>query len=211
MKSAALATFALVTISMVGCCSMNQCVGPDDPCGRELAGGGWPLQGLQLKSKKCNPYGNSCGCGSYGYSGGEMYATGCSTGQCGAIAPAATNCGCGQPHGEGVPNAAPHPIPAPHPQAAPAPIPAAPPAPPVEGPVSSQYLPPTVPVPTSAVAPQGQASPQQVSYEEFQRLPGVIISGPAPAMTAPATTNAVPSTLTAPQPAVKPATWSSSR
>ncbi|MBI1345270.1 hypothetical protein GC163_03185 [bacterium] len=102
----------------------------------------------------------------------------------------ASDCGCGQTHAQPMapayPPAAPMPVP---PSAAPTPANPAAPVDPSAPPFTSAA--PT-PVPT-----------QQVSYEEFQRLPGVVVSG----------TGAAPMQRTPQVPPVagRPVTWAAAR
>lgn len=197
MKSLASCCLLVVASTFVGCCSSGNCVSSCDPCARELPSVKCPLKGLfQHRCDKCNPMGPNCGCG--------PVMGGCATGMCGAVnVPAApVNCGCGQPHAmhapaPPVPTMQP-PVPLPMPQPAP-PTPAAqpltPPAPPAEFPESgARTLAPQQPVVQAPV----YAAPQQVTYEEFQRLPGVVISAPAPQV---ATPRVPPVTVSAQNPA----------
>jgi hypothetical protein len=177
---AGLCSSLLLVFSSVGCCCMSSCVGSCDPCGRELCGGGLG-GGCSSCGSKCG----GCGCGlggclsklfhhrchkchpmyaGYGwdaYSGcGDVCYDGCNT----TYGMASPGCGCGVPNGM---------PPAPMvPPAQPAPIPAA------IDPMGAR-----MPIQRTMVtqAPQ-QPAPQQVSYEEFQRLPGTMVSAPqAPA------------------------------
>lgn len=211
-----------------GCCSFDCCVSSCDPCGRDLVGGN-PFKGMF--SKKCNTCDVMVPC----YHGGPVFAGGCATGQCGAPAmPAAAGCGCGLPHGMPhgpaplppamVPPPAPLPQQNQHHSAPPAPVPAVPPAvpgppsddfsatgqklAPIPQPVLSTATAPMSVTPTAtAPAPLPVAPPHQVSYEEFQRLPGVVISNTVSA--APATPNVPP--VRAPQTAATNNTWAPTR
>jgi hypothetical protein len=202
---AGLCASLLLVFSSVGCCCMSSCVGSCDPCGRELCGGGWGggcsscgggcgLGGCLTKwfhhrCHKCHPmyagYGwdaySGCGCG------GDVSYDGCNT----TYAP--TGCACGQPHG--APNQMMMPA-TPPAQMAPAPVPAA------ADPMGARYAPQRPMQQQVAVQPTHQPVPQQVSYEEFQRLPGM--------MQAPAAATAAPPTLVPPV-AAQPANWATAR
>jgi hypothetical protein len=159
----------LLVFSSVGCCCMSSCVSSCDPCGRELCGGGMSGCGCGFggclsklfhhRCHKCHPM--------YAGYGWDAYA-GCGQGVsydgCGATyAPA--GCACGQPHGTSVPMPMTPPAPS-----APAPIPAA------IDPMGAKMSRPAV---QQAAAPMAQAAhPHQVSYEEFQRLPGTVLPAP---------------------------------
>jgi hypothetical protein len=227
----------LVLNSAVGCCTMGPlAVGGNDPLAMELAGGGCCLT-KHFKNKKnkhgcgCQPgfgydvfpsYDGGCGdlgCGDLGYGGGMLADGGFHYG-----APGASSCGCGQSHAAPAPQFAPAQQYAPAPTAIPAvpaapafdPAPAAPPAAPGPG-----IEPVPMPENPNLNGQQTQfgAPAQNVSMEEFQRLPGTIISGPgaAPAATAPAPQLAVPAAPartaipTAAQPGVRPVNWQPTR
>uniref|UniRef100_A0A7C2P679 Uncharacterized protein n=1 Tax=Schlesneria paludicola TaxID=360056 RepID=A0A7C2P679_9PLAN len=191
----------LLVVSSVGCCCMSSCVSSCDPCGRELCGGGG-------RSSSCCGVGG-CGLGSclsrlfhpkchkchsmyagYGwdaYAGCGDYSVGC---DCGV--PMDSGCACGQPHG--MPGTM---IPAAPPaQAAPAPVPGADPM--SARPATRQ------PAVLQAATTAPRSTPQQVSYEEFQRLPGVVTSGP----TSPAPASAP---LMVPPVAGQPTNWSGTK
>ena len=181
MKCITVASIVLLASSLVGCCSMGASLDPCDPCARELAGGGCFLRGLlHHKCMKCKPMMNCAP---------AMPMSGCCDDGCGsfAAAPAAASCGCGggAPHSVSAPPNYQMPAPQPIPAAAPAAVPGAPPAPPAEFPPPAAAYYPGARAPQQRVA---SATPQQVSYEEFQRLPGVVISAPPTAQAAPAAT-----------------------
>lgn len=195
MKLCSLLFTTVIVATFAGCCGTNACVNSCDPCGRELAGGGCPLKRLfKHRCDKCHPmatYGwEGAACGSCQGHPGSVYTT----------APAATTCSCGQVHNSLIP--APAATSAPASQAAPLPAPSAPPVPPTY----EQPVPPAPPAPApqeeATAIPTGSttSNPQQVSYEEFQRLPGVVISGPTPAP-------ALPPTLVPPKSAAQAANW----
>ncbi|MDZ4683673.1 MAG: hypothetical protein SH850_01210 [Planctomycetaceae bacterium] len=195
---AGLCASLLLVFSSVGCC-MSSCVGSCDPCGRELCGGGFGGGGSCGKScgsscggcglggclsklfhhrcHKCHPMYAGYGWDAYSGCGGDVCYDGCNTTY------GASDCACGHPHGgpaQMMPAAPPQ-------QMAPAPVPAA------IDPMGARYAPSRPAYPQAAP----QAAPQQVSYEEFQRLPGVQQSAPAAA---------APPTLVPPV-AGQPANW----
>ncbi len=215
MKLFAVASLVLTVSSLVGCCSSGACVSSCDPCARELANSGNPFKGLfHHKCKKCDPMGMNCGCE-------PVFATGCATGNCGSYAAPAAGCGCGSYAAHQTMQQAPAPLPQASPMPTPAAVPAVPPAAPTAPAPPNEFNPTTtlrqIPQPqryaaAPAVAAPVAAAPQQVSYEEFQRLPGVVISAPAPqAVAAPVMQVPVPvqqPVLTAPQPS---AAWAPTR
>lgn len=181
-----------ISISMVGCVSPHNAVCDScDPCGQYMGGGcgcyngGVGVSGLcpdfsGLKSilgggclgrrarcgkcirggrfggcnNCCEPSFNCGGCDSCGMS------SSCGAPSCGA--PMSSDCGCGMPGGfpSGMQSS---PV-----MSSPS-SPSIAPSPPAVGPSDA---------PTSMI-PSGTTMPtQNVSYEEFQRLPGTIISGP---------------------------------
>jgi hypothetical protein len=185
---AGLCSSLLLVFSSVGCCCMSSCVSSCDPCGRELCGGGWKgsscgsscggcgLGGCLSKwfhhrCHKCHPM--YAGYGWDAYSGcGDVCYDGCNTTYGMA---SGGGCACGQPHG---PMAVPM-----TPPAQQAPVPAA------IDPMSARPAQRTM---ATQVAhqpmqqPLQHAAPQQVSYEEFQRLPGTMVPAPsAPPMVPP--------------------------
>ena len=212
-----LASVAL--LSSVGCCCLSTRVNECGPFASDLAGGGGCLAKFARShgAKKCGcghcagnrgmyadpMYGMPYGMETYGGGG-----CGCDGGMMGGMpAPGSPDCGCG---GGGLPQQMIPPAPpaqyAPH--AAPTPAPIAEPMP-ADTPI------PAVPEPAAPDAPmtqyQAPAAPnvQNVSVEEFQRLPGTIISGPTTtAVAAPAAGMlARPAVPTAAQPGVRPANW----
>ncbi|MDP1797316.1 MAG: hypothetical protein Q8K78_07535 [Planctomycetaceae bacterium] len=210
-------------LSSVGCCCMNNRISECDPLASDLAGGGGCLAKFARSHGK-----KKCHCGHCGYGGmyaDPMYAMpygvdsyggggcGCDGGMVGAM-PGGGDCGCaggGMQQQQMIPPAPPSQY---APQAAPTPAPIAEPAPETAIPAVPEAA-PVAPM-TNHAAP---AAPnvQNVSVEEFQRLPGTIISGPttstAPApvpgpMTATSPRRMVPS---AAQPGVRPANWQPSQ
>jgi hypothetical protein len=181
-------TASLMTLSMVGCCS-NRCVmsDPCDPCGAAPSSGGffsrlWPMsRGGGFGCNSCS----SGGCGGCGDAYGDVMDSGCGCGGgsggmvMGGGMPASQGCACGGQHAAPVPMMG-VPSPAPIPRGAPEPIPSAPDLPSMPGSEATTMIPRTY-APQSQLA--GSSQPQNVSYEEFQRLPGTIVSGPG-AMTA---------------------------
>ncbi|MBC8113425.1 MAG: hypothetical protein H7062_03545 [Candidatus Saccharimonas sp.] len=117
-----------------------------------------------------------CGCDACGMGfDGEMMGSGCASGNSGGsmMSGSPAGCACGQHHSEYAPSV-PGMISAPMaaPAAAPTPVPA-PPAgnDPAPAPINSNT--------NSTAVPRTLATqPQQVSVEEFHRLPGVIVAGP---------------------------------
>jgi len=201
---AGLCASLLLVFSSVGCCCMSSCVSSCDPCGRELCGGGFGgsscgsscggcgLGGCLSKwfhhrCHKCHPMYAGYGWDAYSGCGGDVCYDGCNT-----TYGSAAGCGCGQSHGVPVQM-----MPASPPaHAAPAPVPAA------IDPMGARYAPQRPMQQQFAAQPAPQAAPHQVSYEEFQRLPGV--------MQAPAAATAAPPTLVPPV-APQPANWATAR
>ncbi len=199
-----LASVAL--LSSVGCCCLNSRVNECGPYGPDLAGGG----GCLAKFARSHGAKKNCGCG---HCGGGMYADpmygmpygmdayggggcGCDGGMMGGM-PGAGSPGCGCAGGGGMPQQMIPPAP---------PVQYAPQASPSPAPIAEPTPVPAVPEPAAPDAPMTQmpvpAAPnvQNVSVEEFQRLPGTIISGP--------TTSSAPGPVpTAAQPGVRPANW----
>lgn len=199
-----IAVAGLLMMTTVGCCH-SQCVSsnPCDPCGGGCGGGGCCLSGwLQTKLANCRLRHNYSWCNdcSSGCSvcGGENCGMNSDMGM-GVPSTGGSTCGCGQSHGSGtyVPSS-------PNTDAAPAPIPTqVAPVPPKSG--EPTPAPGASDSTTNFQRPTGQI--QHVSVEEFQRLPGVVISGPAqssvPTMAQPTLAPPVLSTVSAPP---KPAT-----
>jgi hypothetical protein len=181
---------ALLSMSLVGCCC-TRCVvsDPCDPCGGTMPSSGGCALTRWWNSHKGYGWDNSCGCtcGGCGCGGGEMYdsfgyvdSPSCA-GSCAAPMspgfPASSGCSCGQPAQYSTMPAMTTPSyysTAPS-GTVPQPIPEVPP--------SSQTIAPAPPAsspdaqPTTMI-PTGNGQPQMVSYEEFQRLPGKVVSGP---------------------------------
>ena len=205
---------SVMTLSLVGCCC-SRCVvtDPCDPCGvapvhtcsiSRL----WPFSRIHsCLSGACVPSSCHCACGGCGsidtfdsYSdfgaspscgcGSPMSSCGSPGGSCGAPmmsgVPSSSGCSCSQ--GNSYSNSMPSmtspsylsspSMSVPAPTSTPQSIPEIPP--------SSAPLPPTTLDSTSYQTPQVSQQPQMVSYEEFQKLPGNIISGPGAPGTAPA-------------------------
>ncbi|MBS0206611.1 MAG: hypothetical protein JSS49_27350 [Planctomycetes bacterium] len=185
----------LLMMTTVGCCH-SQCVSsnPCNPCG--TCGGGCLTGWLKSKLACCRM---SC----HNYSWCDDCSSACSVcggTNCGLSSPdmgmpsaGGSTCACGQSHGAtyvpssptSMPNDAPAPIPT---QVAPVP------------PRSSEPTP--APGSTDSTSLQQPGSIQHVSVEEFQRLPGVVISGPAqssvPTMAQPALSPPALSTVSTP-------------
>jgi hypothetical protein len=211
-------TAALVTVSMVGCCC-SRCVvtDPCDPCGVTPAhqcclSRLWSMPrsfGFSWNNA-CTCGGCQCGCGGgeltdYGY--GDM--GGCA-GSCAApamsSAPSSSGCNCSQSatysNGPASYGGAYYPPSTyspstsgsvPSPSGTPQPIPEVPPS---YNPLPNAPLPPVNSAQDSTtlmIPPPSGQQPQMVSYEEFQRLPGNVISGPG---SSPAPTTASPPALT---------------
>lgn len=207
-----LCSAAMLLLSSVGCCHLHSCVDPCDPCSR-LAGCGlssWMHGEIDAwrSRNQCRNSGwtaSDCGCstcnGQYAsYDGAST----CAGGNCGSPVSTGSSCsgcagGTSYPGGMNYPGTGPTPIPA---DTAPA---------------------PPVPVPASEAAarmmmqgrqvvmlpqPAAPGQPVQVSWEEFQKLPGTVISGPgAVAAQQVATPGAGPTYSAVPaQPATQPNT-----
>lgn len=186
----------LFTLSLVGCCcGRNVVMDPGDPCGVYVDSGcgfsrgslfNWRLGGGCRSCGKCpncggfDDYSTASGCGGGGTcGGGSSYGGAANYGS-----PSQSSCGCGQtssytdptysgssvPYIDGssggtpVPSLRSAPIPPPTPPVAPTPSSPSTWIPPIPGSESSMMMSP----------PQTQ----MVSFEEFQRLPGTIVSGP---------------------------------
>ncbi len=213
-------------LSSVGCCCLNSRVNECGPYGADLAGGG----GCLAKFARAHGAKKKCGCHHCGGYGG-MYADPmygmdtCGGGGCGfdggmgmmGATPDARGpgCGCGGGGGEAALPMIPPAPPAQYaPQAVPTPAPIAEPTP-AE---TNIPAPPETAVPAAPTTYQpAPTAPnvQNVSVEEFQRLPGTIISGPttssvaAPPASAPVSSRRV--VPTAAQPGVRPANWQPTR
>ena len=191
---------ALMSMSLVGCCC-SRCVvsDPCDPCGAYAPLGGGCCFTKLIKSHFRRNYSWDCACGctcgACGCGGDVMdpygYMDGMETGSsCGAPMPqmitgmpASSGCNCGQtsPYSSVPAMSAPTylnatPVPNPQPVVIPQPIPAVP--------SSTQDYAPAPPAssapgePQTLLSPPVNGQPQMVSYEEFQRLPGKMVSGP---------------------------------
>lgn len=125
------------------------------------------------------PCGSGCGCGETTYSGFP-------SGGCGAPSPVSPGCGCSQTQMPSPTTVPPVPAGSPDSGVVPAPVP------PADG--------------TTTRTSSGMQT-QTVSYEEFQRLPGTIISGPGAAVN-PAANNLVSSNAMAPRTLVSPSSYS---
>jgi hypothetical protein len=192
--------FSLLVFTSIGCCH-TQCVSSDlcDPCGGTSCGtascdcgssGSWFNRRLKLRNRhRCRSQG-ACDGSVCAICGGESCdlgvgdgscGGGCSSGGCGGglSAPTSSGCSCGMNNydsGFSTPTALPSGTVTPQPAVPAAPIPSQP-SEPTPAPGSTSSI---------ATPPAGSIGPQQVSYEEFQRLPGVVVSGPT-------TTSSVPS------------------
>lgn len=184
---------SIMTVSMVGCCCNRSCVVDScDPCGA------MPVRHCGLDTllswiPSCGWGCRSCGCGGCGCGGfGETYydggsSCGCSSGTCGGAMYGGTMggscCGGSMPSQPTMLNQAPGSmpyVPTPVPSQNSAPSPSASPTP-----ASTMAIPAPAPplLPASDSAASNNAMPsntnvQHVTYEEFQRLPGTVISGP---------------------------------
>ena len=203
----------LLLASTMGCChSRCVCSDPCDPCGGRPTGGGSFVSGWmnhKVDSWRMRNHGRNygwndvgCGCDVCGTGfDGEMMSSGCASGNCGGsmMSGSPAGCACGQQHSEYAPSV-PGMISAP--AAAPTPVPV-PPAgnDPAPAPVSSDT--------NSTAVPRTLATqPQQVSVEEFHRLPGVIVAGPTSQSSVPsvsASASAVQPVMAAPQLSAVPA------
>lgn len=249
MKRLVSVAACLMTLNLVGCCCMS--ASRIDECGphaTDLAGGGGCLAKFARShgaKKKCGcqhcyggiysdpiygmPYDVGGGCCGDGFDGGMMG---------GFPGMPSAGCGCGGGGGAVMPAPAPAYQPAPPaaqyaPEGSPTPAPMPTPDPNLPEtnvpavPGAETPAPPAPPM-TYQPAP-GQPGVQNVSVEEFQRLPGSIISGPTTTpVSAPAPApvpGAMPSAAVAPAPAirtrtpiptianpgVRPANWQPSR
>ena len=180
---------SLMSVSMVGCCC-SRCVvsDPCDPCGAMPAQGGCSLSRLLPMSRNRGYSWNSaCTCGACG--GGIDSC--CDSGSCaGGSAepmmggmPASNGCGCGQtaPFTQMPTMSSPTYLPSASPPNSPSGSPTLqtiPGVPPSQ--ITEPSDPSNVPDNNSAtmIPPSTTTQPQMVSYEEFQRLPGKVISGP---------------------------------
>ena len=186
-------TVTVFSMSMFGCCCCSNVVmDPCDPCSGYSSQScrphrhGWLRRPMRFGWNRCGDCGG-CGCGSCGGCGDVMMDSGCGGGSCGSPMmgmPSSGGCGCSQ-------TASPDQFST---MSAPINIPSSPTmsAPQMSGPSSlpqlqSAPVPPPMPRTDSTMnsTPAG-SQPQMVSYEEFQRLPGTMISGPG-------TTTATPS------------------
>lgn len=182
---------SLLLLSSIGCCH-SRCVSSDpcDPCGPAPTCGryvsGW--MGHKIQSWRMRNYGwgcggcDSCSCGN----GGEMFASGCDSGNCASgncggvvMGGSPTGCACGQQHSEyapsvpGVPSQMTAPVPHSY-GPTPAPVVAPPQVPMDKAPIDNEVGPPPADANTTRRSSSG---PQHVSVEEFHRLPGVVVSG----------------------------------
>jgi len=172
----------LLLLTTVGCCH-TQCVSSDpcNSCGCGTGGGccltDWcHRQFLSWRMRhNCHNYNWGCECsGPCPVCGGSSCGMGCG-GACGSpsgCGGGAAGCGCGQSGStQGWSGAAPTPTYSP----------GAAPTPPAPAPLTvPQSDPPPVPAstdPATTFQSPGSGQMQQVSYEEFQRLPGVVVSG----------------------------------
>lgn len=198
------AAAALMSLSLVGCCC-TRCVvsDPCDPCGGVISSGGCCLTKLWKSSfHRCYSWDSACGCTCGGCGCGDVidpfgYVDGPGiSGSCAAPmpammtgVPASSGCNCGQsaPYSQSVPYSTSPAMNGPtylnsapalnsQPMSAPQPIPEVPP--------STQNYAPAPPASSAPAEPQtmwsppANGQPHMVSYEEFQRLPGKMVSGP---------------------------------
>ncbi len=196
----------LLLASTVGCChSRCVCSDPCDPCGSPTGGryvSGW-MQGKvdswRMRNHGRNYGWNDVGCGcdecGMGFDGGMM-GSGCASGNCGGSMSSGSpgGCACGQHHGEYAPSVPGTMVPSATPMPLQDMAPKAPPATePAPAPASSD---------TTAIPRALSTQPQQVSVEEFHRLPGVIVSGPTSQSSVPSVAASVSATqpvMAAPQ------------
>jgi hypothetical protein len=208
----------LLLACSMGCCR-SRCVSSDpcDPCAGDLNGGRHVSGRMHHRagSRRMRNHGrnygwNDVGCGCDLCSGGfdsELMGCGCSSGDCGGTSTfgSPSGCGCGQSHSSyapgvpgaispsAIPAAAPIPVPVPPAGIDPAPMPA-----PITGDANSMAFPNSLSMQT-----------QQVSVEEFHRLPGVVVSGPTSQSAEPSlaiSTSATLPVMVAPQLSSVPAT-----
>ena len=188
-------TAAMLSLSLVGCCC-NRCIvtDPCDPCGAIQPQGCCLSRMFNSALHRGYSWGSPCGCtcGSCGCGGEVMdpysYAeTSSCGGSCAApmtsSIPSSSGCGCSQPaQYSGMPsmsaptymNSAPSTFTQP---ITPQPIPEVPPSTPNYAPAPPAS---TNAEPQTNMIPAGNGQPQMVSYEEFQKLPGKVVSGPEP-------------------------------
>ena len=198
-------TALTMTLSLVGCCcGRNVVTDGCDTCCTSPAVGILRLQPVRnfFRFGCFHRCGCGGGCGSYGdvMGGcGDCATGGCSSGSCGApmsqgfAAPGGTGCGCTSPatYSSQYPNmnAPSSSIQIPEPSSLPTPAPVPP--------TSPTSVPPATPSSDSSTMNPPRAMPpvQNVSYEEFQKLPGTVISGPGAST---GTSPGVPSNATMP-------------
>ena len=204
MKLLRYLTATLMTVSMVGCCC-SQCVvtDPCDPCSAIPAQKSCLSRFWSMPRSFGYSWNNACTCGgcqcgnvggelmdySYGETGGcagscaapamssAPTSSGCSCSQSGAYSTAPTSYG-GSYYPPSTPGSVPSPV------GTPQPIPEVPPS----YNLPNAPVPPVSPTPdptTLMIPPPSGQQPQMVSYEEFQRLPGNVISGPGSTSTVP--------------------------
>lgn len=173
----------LLLATSSGCCCLKKHCYPGDPCG-ELVGPGCYLKWLfKHHCHKCCGYPAGC-CPTP-----DCYAMpGCGApmvyGDCGAPIAAGADCGCAAPSAAPMPmapSASPPPrtslpnvVPPPMTDPPPSPLPGT-----TADPIGVPNLPGAdvpAPPPTTNWKPNQKKTPQLVSYEEFQRLPGQVIS-----------------------------------
>ena len=191
MKLIPLLTASLMTLSLVGCCCGRNIVTDScDPCcGRPRGCGVLRVVTLNYlgfgSCWNCGASWHGRGCGSCGSCGsscggcGEMpMDCGCGSGSCGVPMSGGGGCGCGGTYTPqstySVPMNAPQSFPTPQSSPSPSPAPTVPPqVPPADA--------------STMLSPKSSPSIQTVTYEEFQRLPGTVISGPGVTTGAPTT------------------------
>ena len=204
---------SLLLASTMGCCH-SRCVSSDpcDPCGGMPTGGccasGWmnhKINAWRMRNHGRNYGWNDVGCGcdacSMGFDG-EMMSSGCASGNCGGSMTSGSPAGCacgqhhGQHHGEYAPSVPGMMAPSAAPAVAPSPIPVSPSG------NESAPAPASSDTNSTAVPRTLATQPQQVSVEEFHRLPGVIVAGPTSQSSVPsvaASASAAQPVMAAPQ------------
>jgi hypothetical protein len=182
---------SVLLITTIGCCH-SQCVSsnPCDPCGRGMSGGccltNWFHSKLSCQNYSWANECSSCGCSvcggdSCGVSGAPTFAGG-----------SGSSCGCGQSHGTNYAPAVSSPsVPTsvdPNHSDAPTPVPNQ------TSPMPRGTEPNPAP-PSTTFQPPVSGQIQHVTMEEFQRLPGVVVSGPTSSVPTMAQPTLAPPTL----------------
>lgn len=235
MKRLISSAACLLVLNLVGCCCVSPRIDECGPHACDLAGGG----GLLAKFARSHGAKKKCGCGHCGgfnaMYGDAMYGMPYDSGCCGGGGgfdggmmaggyPDMSSPGCGCGGGASMPMAPSIPPTPPAqyaPEASPTPAPT-PDVPPAETNVPGVPDPAGAPAAPMTYQPApAQPGVQNVSVEEFQRLPGTIISGPttsavaappaaaAPVMHSPTLTRVPVPTVA--NPGVRPANWQPAR